>query len=75
MSIASKSKKLMEFRAHPILWAAGYFTVNEAAEILSCSLRTLRYRQAQGEMPPRHRRARIMIYRRADIASMVREHV
>jgi Helix-turn-helix domain len=75
MNITSKSKKLLAVRAYPVLWAAGYVTVNEAAEILSCSLRTLRYRQAQGEMPPRHRRGRFMIYRRADIASMVREHI
>jgi hypothetical protein len=69
----TKAKQLLTFQTHPILWAAGFVTVNEAAKILSCSLRTLRYRQAQGGMPPRHRRGRIMIYRRADIVKLLRE--
>lgn len=48
-------------------------SIREAAQILDCSLRTLRYRQAQGEMPPRYRRGRTLFYRRPDIVKMGRE--
>lgn len=45
-------------------------SIREAAQMLGCSLRTLRYRQARNEMPPRYRRGRTLFYRRADIARM-----
>jgi Helix-turn-helix domain len=50
---------------------AGLVSIREAARMLGCSVRTLRYRQARKEMPPRHRRGRTLFYRRADIARMV----
>jgi MerR HTH family regulatory protein len=49
---------------------AGLVSIREAARMLRCSIRTLRYRQAREEMPPRHRRGRTLFYRRADIARM-----
>jgi hypothetical protein len=48
-------------------------SIREATQLLGCSLRTLRYRQSRGEMPPRHRRGRTLFYKRADIARMARE--
>lgn len=57
---------------HPVLWAAGFATAAEAAEILSCSLRSVRYMQARGELPPRHRRGRSLLYRRADITRLTK---
>jgi hypothetical protein len=44
--------------------------IREVAEMLGCSLRTLRYQQARGEMPPRYRRGRTLLYKRADIVKM-----
>jgi hypothetical protein len=51
---------------------ADLVSIKEAARMLGCSIRTLRYRQKQNEMPPRHRRGRTLFYRRADIAKMAR---
>lgn len=48
-------------------------SIREAAQTLGCSLRTLRYRQARDEMPPRYRRGRTLFYKRADIARMERQ--
>lgn len=52
---------------------ADLVSIKEAAQMLSCSIRTLRYRQARNEMPPRHRRGRALYYRRADITKMAQE--
>jgi hypothetical protein len=72
---ASGKKGQLSNHRHPILWAAGFATAAEAAEILSCSLRSVRYMQAKGELPPRHRRGRTLLYRRADIMKMLRRGV
>ena len=48
-------------------------SIREAAAILGCSLRTLRYRQARDEMPPRYRRGKTLFYRRGDILKMGRD--
>jgi hypothetical protein len=68
----SATKDQLKQHRYPRLWAAGFATAPEAAELMSCSLRTLRYRQARGGMPSRHRRGRMMIYRRSDIIKMLR---
>lgn len=47
-------------------------SIREAAQMLDCSVRTLRYRQAREEMPPRFRRGRTLFYRRPDIVKMGR---
>jgi hypothetical protein len=72
MSRTSGTRRHNSPHRHPALWAAGFATAPEAAELMLCCLRTLRYRQARGEMPPRHSRGRLLIYRRADISKMMR---
>lgn len=72
MSRTSRAGKHSSPHRYPVLWAAGFATAPEAAALMSCCLRTLRYRQARGEMPPRHSRGRLLIYRRADISKMMR---
>lgn len=48
-------------------------TFEGAAKILGCSVRTLRYRQASGEMPNRLRRGRRLYYKLADIFTLANE--
>lgn len=51
---------------------SGLVSIREVAQMLGCSLRTLRYRQARDEMPPRYRRGRTLFYKRSDIMRMGR---
>jgi MerR HTH family regulatory protein len=68
---ATPSTPLLAEAAH-LPARAGLISIREAARMLGCSVRTLRYRQAREEMPPRHRRGRSLFYRWADISRMAR---
>ena len=72
MSTTSRTGRHSSPHRYPVLWAAGFATAPEAAELMACCLRTLRFRQAQGEMPPRYSRGRLLIYRRADTSTVAR---
>lgn len=48
-------------------------TVEDTALALRCSVRSIRYMQAAGEMPFRVRRGRRLFYKRAEIMKMLRE--
>ncbi|MDR3439036.1 MerR family transcriptional regulator [Telmatospirillum sp.] len=47
-------------------------SAEEAAAMLGCSIRTLRYLQAHGEMPRRYRHGRRQMYVRADVVKMAK---
>jgi DNA-binding transcriptional MerR regulator len=54
----------------PHLNQADFVSVVEAAEILNRSLRTIRYWEKAGHMPPRKRFGKQLMYRRADVEEL-----
>lgn len=54
----------------PRLNQADFVSVVEAAEILNRSLRTIRYWEKAGHMPPRKRFGKQLMYRRADVEEL-----
>lgn len=53
--------------------AEDFVSVDEAALLLGRSLRTLRYWEKAGHMPPRKRFGRRLMYRRQDIARLTED--
>ena len=50
--------------------AEDFVSIGEAAALLGRSLRTLRYWERAGHMPPRKRFGKRLMYRRTDIARL-----
>lgn len=57
-------------RARTRFTAEDFVSVDEAAVLLGRSLRTLRYWEKAGHMPPRKRFGRRLMYRRQDIVRL-----
>ena len=57
-------------RARTGFTAEDFVSVDEAAVLLGRSLRTLRYWEKAGHMPPRKRFGRRLMYRRQDIVRL-----
>lgn len=56
--------------SHSPLNRAEFISVTEAASILNRSLRTIRYWEKDGHMPPRKRFGKKLMYRRQDVEEL-----
>jgi len=57
-------------RARSNFVASKFVSIKETSEILGLSVRTIRRKEANGEMPAREKRSRKFEYRRCDIEAM-----